>query len=478
MDLFIQLAEKINQGLNHFIWGPVMLAAFLMVGLMFTVRTGFFQIRHLRLWMHYTAFQLFSNRKTRKTEDRHAISQFQSICTALAATLGTGNIAGVATAIVTGGPGAVFWMWVSAFVGMMTSYAEKSLGIKYRYRDSNGDWVGGAMIYMERGLGWRWLACFFSVCCIFASFGIGNMAQVNSIACGLESAFQVSPHLTSFFLMVFMSLVIIGGIKRIASVTEKLIPFVSIFYIFGGLLVILCNVTQVPEALSLIFREAFRPIANGGGSALGGGLLGYGMSQALRTGISRGVFSNEAGMGSSVISHSASDVKEPAIQGMWGMFEVFVDTVVVCTITALVILTSGVYDMKQTLSLSAQGLEVLSGAPLTSNAFATIIPFGDEFVALAILLFAFCTLVSWSYYGERSVAYLFGQKAVIPYKMIFILMIHIGCTSSLDFVWSISDTFNGFMAVPNLIAITLLSGQVVQLTQDYLKREKLRKSTG
>lgn len=465
MDSFIQIIEAANQALNDFIWGPVMLAAFLIVGLLFTVRTGFFQIRYLKLWMRHTVFQLFG-RKSRRTGDSHAISQFQSICTALAATLGTGNIAGVATAIISGGPGAVFWMWVSAFLGMMTSYAEKSLGIKYRYRNHKGEWVGGAMVTIERGLGWKWLACFFSVCCVLASFGIGNMAQANSIACGLESTFHISPYITSFCLMLSLSLIIIGGIRRIGSVSEKLVPFMSLLYIGGGLFVISCNLSRLPEALSLILREAFH------WRAAGGGILGYGMARALRTGISRGVFSNEAGLGSSVISHAASDVKEPAIQGMWGMFEVFADTLVVCTVTALVILTSGVYDMQGVLTLTARGGEPLSGAPLTSAAFGSAIPFGDKFVALSILLFAFCSLISWSYYGERSIEYLIGPKAVIPYKMFFILIIYVGCTSSLDFVWSISDTFNGFMAVPNLTALLLLSGQVVQLTKDYLYKSK------
>lgn len=469
MDKIIQVITSVNGALNDFIWGPVMLAAFLIVGLMFTIRTGFFQISKFKYWIEVTFLQLFKNKKVLRTDDKHSISQFQSLCTALAATIGTGNIAGVATAIAAGGPGAVFWMWLSAFLGMMTNYAENTLGIKYRYKNEKGAWMGGAMVYIERGLGWKWLAVIFSIFCGLASFGIGNMTQANSIAHGLNDSFHIPPIATAIILMIMVSLVIIGGIKRIASVTEKIVPFMAIFYIIGGLVVIFCNISALPAAFGAIFREAFNF------KAAGGGVLGYGIVLAARKGISRGVFSNEAGLGSSVMVHSASDVKEPVVQGMWGIFEVFADTLIVCTITALTILTSGVYDMSAYLDNIANGVENVSGTALTSSAFSSVIPFGGPFVAICIMLFAFSTLLGWSYYGERAIEYLFGIKAIFPYKIIFVLMILFGCTAELNLVWDISDTLNGFMAVPNLIAITLLSGQVVKMTKEFIGRVKAGK---
>jgi len=467
MEGITQVIESVNQVLNDFIWGPVMLVLFLAVGLLFTVRTKFFQITKIKMWLNATVLAIFKNKKVLRTDDKHSISQFQSLCTALAATIGTGNIAGVATAIALGGPGAVFWMWLSAFLGMMTNYAENTLGIKYRYKNEKGNWIGGAMIYIEKGLGWKWMAILFSVFCMLASFCIGNMTQANSIASGLNSSFGLPKEVTAVLIMGAVALVILGGIKRIASVTEKIVPFMAIFYIVGGLVVIFVNVTRVPAAFGLIFSEAFNF------KAMGGGVLGYGIVTAMRRGISRGVFSNEAGLGSSVMVHSASDVKEPVVQGMWGIFEVFADTLVVCTITALTILTSGVYDMNKYLSNIQNGIDNVSSTALTSEAFHSVIPFGGQFISIAIMLFAFSTILGWSYYGERAVEYLFGLKAIIPYKIIFIGVIFIGCVTSLELVWDIADTFNGFMAVPNLIAVLLLSGQVVEMTKDYLKRRKL-----
>lgn len=458
--------EKVNGVLNDFIWGPVMLVFFLLVGLMFTVRTGFFQVTKFKYWIDVTFLQIFKNKKVRKTDDKHSISQFQSLCTALAATIGTGNIAGVATAIALGGPGAIFWMWLSAFFGMMTNYAENTLGIKYRYKNDKGFWIGGAMIYIERGLHCKWLAVIFSIFCGLASFGIGNMTQANSIASGLKSSFNIPAEVSAVVIMTFVALVIVGGIKRIAAVTEKVVPFMALFYILGGLIVIIANIANVPHAFAMIFTEAFNF------KAVGSGVLGYGIMAAMKRGISRGVFSNEAGLGSSVMVHSASDVEEPVIQGMWGIFEVFADTIVVCTITALIILTSDVYDMGAYLSDIAAGVEVVSGTTLTANAFASVIPFGDKFIAVAVMLFAFSTILGWSYYGERAIEYLFGGKAVLPYKIIFVAVISLGCLASLDLVWDIADTLNGFMAIPNLIAVTLLSGQVVEMTKDYLNRKK------
>lgn len=468
MDHFLKTVENVNGILNNFIWGPYMLVFFLLVGAMFTIRTGFFQITQIKRWMEVTILSVFKDHKVRRTDDKHSISQFQSLCTALAATIGTGNIAGVATAIALGGPGAVFWMWLSAFLGMMTNYAENTLGIKYRYRNERGDWIGGAMIYIERGLHCKWLAVIFSVFCFLASFGIGNMTQANSIASGLSDSFGVPAWVTAVVIMFFVALVIVGGIKRIASVTEKIVPFMAVFYILGGLVVIIANIGAVPAAFAMIFREAFNF------QAAGSGVLGYGIAVAMKRGISRGVFSNEAGLGSSVMVHSASDVEEPVIQGMWGVFEVFADTIVVCTITCLTILTSGVYDVEGYLTAIAAGGEsaVVSGTTLTANAFATVIPHGDKFVAIAIMMFAFSTILGWSYYGERAVEYLFGIRGILPYKVIFVIMIFFGCTASLSLVWDIADTLNGFMSVPNLIAVTLLSGEVVEMTKAYLKKKQ------
>lgn len=469
MEHFISNIDSINQILNNFIWGPIMLAFFLGIGLMFTLRTKFFQLTHYKMWLGNTILACLSKKGVRKTKEKHSISQFQSLCTALAGTIGTGNIAGVATAIAAGGPGAIFWMWLSAFFGMMTNFAEKSLGIKYRYKNDKGFWIGGAMVYIEKGLGVKWLAVLFSVFCAFASFGIGNMAQIQSISSSLHNSFQIPPLLTGVVVASCVAMVIMGGIKRISSVTEKFVPFMALLYIAGGLVVILANIEAVPAAFASIFGEAFRF------KAAGGGIAGYGIAVAMKKGISRGVFSNEAGLGSSVMVHSASDVKEPVIQGMWGMFEVFADTLVVCTITALTILTSGIYDMNTYISNTAGNIPNLDGAPLTAESFASVIPYGSQFVALSILFFAFSTLLGWSYYGERAVEYLFGLKAIVPYKICYVFVIVIGSVSSVRLAWEISDTLNGFMAIPNLIALTLLSGEVMQMLKDYLARYVTKK---
>lgn len=475
-DIFVNKVSEINSVLNDFIWGPIMLAFFLFVGLMFTLRTKVFQITHIKYWLDVTILQLFrkEGKSVLKTDDKHSISQFQSLCTALAATIGVGNISGVAIALALGGPGAIFWMWLSAFLGMMTNYAENTLGIKYRYKNEKGNWIGGAMIYIEKGLGWKWLAVIFSIFCVLASFGIGNMSQGNEIANGLKNSFGVPTYVTALIVMVFAGLVILGGIKRIASVTEKFVPFMALTYIVGALIVIFAHAGNIPSAFASIFQNAFNlPSA-------AGGVTGFTIMVAMRRGISRGVFSNEAGLGSSVMVHSASDVKEPVVQGMWGIFEVFADTLVVCTMTALTILTSGVYDYKEYAKYVGSELpETLkSGVALTSEAFETVFgSFGGSFISIAIMLFAFSTILGWSYYGERAIEYLFGLKAVPVYKIIFILFIFVGCNVKLDLVVNISDTFNGFMALPNLIAVTLLSGQVVQMTKEYIQKVKSGKET-
>lgn len=476
MENIIQLITNVNSVLNNFIWGPVMLAIFLAVGLMFTVRTKVFQISHFKYWIDVTFLQLFRKEAThvRKTNDKHAISQFQSLCTALAATIGVGNISGVAVALALGGPGAIFWMWLSAFLGMMTNYAENTLGIKYRYKNEKGDWVGGAMVYIERGLGWKWLAVIFSVFCVLASFGIGNMSQGNEIANGLYNSFSIPRWATALAVMLLAGLVIVGGIKRIASVTEKLVPFMAVTYIIGALVVIFSNIAEVPGAFAAIFGNAFNL------PSMGGGVAGFTVMIAMRRGISRGVFSNEAGLGSSVMVHSASNVKEPVVQGMWGIFEVFADTLIVCTLTALTILTSGVYDYTEYAKYIGTSLPdtLKSGVALTSSAFESVFgSLGGNFISIAVMLFAFSTILGWSYYGERGIEYLFGLKAVPVYKLIFILVIFLGCNASLSLVVDISDTFNGFMALPNLIAVALLSGQVITMTKEYITKVKSGKET-
>ncbi|MDR2606676.1 MAG: alanine:cation symporter family protein [Oscillospiraceae bacterium] len=463
----LERITELNAAVYGFVWGPVMLAFFMFVGVMFTVRSGFFQFTHFKLWITQTALSIFKKRVVRKTKDAHAISQFQSLCTALAATIGTGNIVGVATALALGGPGAIFWMWISACLGMMTAFAEVSLGVKYRYRSESGSWIGGAMIYIERGLKCKPLAVIYSVFLVLASFGMGNMSQANSVAAGLSGSFGISPVITAIALMVLISLVILGGIKRIAGVTEKIVPFMAAFYFIGGLIVVFAHIGNVGSAFELIFREAFRA------DAAAGGIAGYGMFIAMRRGISRGVFTNEAGLGSGVIAHSASDVTEPAIQGMWGILEVFIDTILICTLTAIAILCSGVYDLRSYAAALRLGElpETMTGVGLVNAAFDTALPFGGYFISVSIALFAFATLVGWSYYGERGITYLLGQKAVLPYKLIFIAAIAPGCVSNLNLVWDVSDTFNGLMAIPNLIALTLLSGQVIAGLRGYLSKK-------
>lgn len=491
MDKFLNAVEFVNGKINGFVWGPIMLVVFLLVGLLCTVRSGFFQVTKIKLWLDETILAIFKKKSVRKTDDKTAISQFQALSTALAATVGTGNIAGVATAIVSGGPGAIFWMWLSAFLGMMTNFAENVLGIKYRYKDEKGNWVGGAMIYMDRGLNMKWLAVIFSFFCILASFGIGNMSQANSISSSISSVihtnFGVAVSTVNVFgrnidiatiivgvvIMAAVALVILGGLKRIASVTEKVVPFMAIFYIFGGLIIVLVNAKHIPAAFGMIFNSAFNF------KAVGGGILGYTIAQAMRFGIARGVFSNEAGLGSSVMVHSASDVKEPVVQGMWGIFEVFSDTIIICTITALSILTT-VYNPELGAPAAADGTPLLdatgaalSGSALTTAAFSTVFGhFGGLFISIALTLFAFSTILGWSYYGERGIHFIFGSKAVPVYKVIFILIIIVGCVSHLNIVWDISDTFNGLMAIPNLFAVVLLHGQVIDEIKSYLKRRK------
>ena len=467
----LETITNANGFVNSIVWGPAGLALLFCTGLIMSLRTGFFQFGHFGYWMKNTIGAIFTNKNiTAHTEkEDKAISQFQSLCTALAATIGTGNIVGVATAIISGGPGSIFWMWVMAILGMMTNYSENVLGIFYRRKNAAGEWSGGAMYYLSDGLGskkgckklGRVLAVLFACFCVLASFGIGNMSQINSIAGNMNAAFQIPNLVTGILLMVLSALVILGGLKRVAAVTEKVVPVMALFYIVGALTVVLTHVNSIPAAFASIFKSAFAM------KAAGGGVLGYGVSRAITWGFKRGAFSNEAGLGSSVMVHSSSNVKEPVQQGMWGIFEVFADTIVVCTLTALVILTSGFVDLD-----TGHMLTDVQGSALVGQAFSTVFgAFGPKFIAVAILLFAYSTVLGWSHYGTKAFEYLFGTRASRGYQLVFVVMVVVGATMKLDLAWDLSDTFNGLMMVPNLIGVLSLSGTVAKITKNYVDRK-------
>lgn len=469
MDKIIQTISDVNSTINSYVWGIPMLALIISTGIIMTVITKFFQLRRAGHVTKETIGGVFTKKHVTKSTEKSSISQFQALCTALAATIGTGNIAGVATAIVVGGPGAVFWMWLSAFFGMMTNYSENILGIYYRRKNSKDEWCGGAMYYLQDGLGskkhckhlGRILAVLFSIFCVIASFGIGNMVQVNTISGAMKDSFGVPPIFTGIILMCIAALVVLGGIKRIASVTEKIVPFMALAYIAGTLFILFNHISSIGAVFSAIFKGAF------GFDAISGGVLGTLISKTITMGFKRGVFSNEAGLGSSVMVHSASNVKEPVVQGMWGIFEVFVDTIIVCTLTAFSILSSGLVDLN-----TGKMLTDLEGVAVVSAAFSTSIHnFAGQFIAIAVLLFAFSTVLGWSYYGTKAFEYLFGTKASIGYKIVFVVFIVIGATMNLSLAWDLSDTFNGLMAIPNLIGVLSLTGTVYTITKNYSDRK-------
>jgi len=457
MSSLANLLLKINSELQSFLLGPVMLTAFIGVGLYFNVKTGFFPITRIKTWLRHTLFSLF--KKSSHTSDGSSLSSFEALFAALAGSMGTGNITGVATAIVYGGPGAVFWMWISAFLGMMTKYAENVLGMLYREKKPDGSgYCGSPMLYMEKGLKCRPLAIIFAVCCVLASFGLGNMTQGNSVATALEASLFIPPIFCGIGLAIIVALVIMGGLKRIGTISSYLIPIVSIVYIFCAIIILFVNADSLPGVFALIFKEAFRF------KAVGGGILGYGIKKALRLGVSRGVFSNEAGLGSSVMVYSSSSNASPASQGMWGIFEVFLDTIVACTLTALVILCSGVYDANAYAAALQNGIEVVNGSVLASNAFAgTFGSFGHYFISVSMAVYAFATLLTWSHYGAISCEYLFGSKITPYYNILFLIVIVLGCVTKLEIIWNIADTLNCMLAIPNLIALVLLSGKVINV---------------
>lgn len=459
----------INDTLNRLVWGPGMLVLLVGVGIYYTVRTRFFQLTHFFAMLQKTLGALFTRKKR---AEPGSLSPVQAMTTALAATMGTGNLVGVATALAAGGPGAIFWMWVSAFFGMMTKYAEVVLAVHFREKNAKGEWVGGPMYYIQKGLGnhWRPLSALFALFAACAAFGMGNIAQVNSIAGAVESAclsfglaldagsLRALRRIVGMAVALCVGLVLFGGQKRIGRMTECLIPFLSLFYIAGSVFVIACHADQLGSAFASIFAGAFCP------KSAAGGILGYTLLQAARIGVARGVFTNEAGLGSAPLAHASADVKHPSEQGFFGMFEVFADTLVVCTLTALVILCSGVFP-----GIDPQtGQCLLSGAPLTIAAFATVFgKWGSVFIAISILLFAFSTLLSWSLYGQRCFEYLFGLRGTGLYRLLFLVVIVLGATMDLRLAWELSDTLNGLMALPNLIALWGLAPVVLRLTRQY-----------
>lgn len=475
MNEFLATVAHVNDVINNFVWVKIGLILLLGTGIIMTCLTGFFQVLHFRHWWKHTIGELFNKESDSKDKsDKHNISQFQSLCTALAATVGVGNIAGVASAIVAGGAGSIFWMWIAAFFGMMTNYSENVLGIYYRRKNERGEWCGGPMYYLRDGLGRHKncrtlgavLAVAFCIFCLFASFGIGNLSQNNTIAVNLNAAFNVPTWVTGIGIVIVAALVIIGGIKRIAAVTEKIVPFMVALYMIGALVIFFSNIQSAGLVFKSIFGCAF------GIKAVEGGFVGVTVKSVITWGFKRGVFSNEAGLGSSVMVHSCSNVREPVRQGMWGIFEVFADTIVVCTLTAFVILSSGVVDPATgtVLVTGADGV-ALEKTALVGAAFSTVFgKFGTGFIAIAVMLFAFSTTLGWSVYGSKAWEYLFGRKSVIGYKIFFVLMCFVGPQLTSSLAWDISDTFNGMMMIPNLIGVLVLSPEVYKITKNYIAR--------
>ncbi|MDO5310750.1 MAG: alanine/glycine:cation symporter family protein [Clostridia bacterium] len=469
MEGFLNVVEKVNNAVNGFVWGWPALILLAFVGVLMTILTKFFQISHIGHWFKNTIGAIFGDKHVTKHTDDKSISQFQSLCTALAATVGTGNIAGVASAIVTGGPGAVFWMWIIAFFGMMTNYSENVLGILFRIKNDKGEWSGGAMYYLKNGLGAKKgckhigsiLAVLFSCFCLLASFGIGNMTQVNTIATNMLDAFSIPKFVTGIIVLVLAGLVIVGGLKRIAAVTEKIVPAMVILYLVGTIVICLMHISSLGAVFVSIFKGAF------GLKAVGGAIVGSGVKLAVQMGMKRGVFSNEAGLGSSVMVHSNSNVKEPVRQGMWGIFEVFADTIVVCTLTALSVLSSGLIDLET----GQVADSVTNTGSLVGQAFGSAFgQIGTGFVAIALLLFAFSTVLGWSHYGTKACEYLFGTKSTLPYRIIFVIAIFGGAVMGENLAWDLSDTFNGLMMIPNLIGVLVLSPIVFKCTKNYVDR--------
>ncbi|WP_136799801.1 MULTISPECIES: alanine/glycine:cation symporter family protein [Desulfosediminicola] len=446
---FIAALDALVGKVNSFAWGPPMLI--LLVG------TGFwltFALRGLQFTKLGHALWLALIKRKEDTDEPGDITHFQALMTALSATVGTGNIAGVATAIAIGGPGALFWMWITGLVGMATKYSEAILAVKYRVKDENGEMAGGPMYYISKGLNMPWLGAVFAVFASVAAFGIGNMVQSNSVADAVQATFNVPPMYTGIALMILTAAVVIGGIKSIGRVTSVLVPIMIVFYVIGAMYIILTHISEVPGALVFIVQQAFNP------TAATGGFAGASIMLAIRMGVARGVFSNESGLGSAPIAAAAAQTKSPATQALVSMTQTFIDTIIVCTMTGLVLILTGLWSSGDT------------GAELTTKAFAAGMPGGAYIVTLGIILFAYSTMLGWCYYGEKSIEYLFGVKSIMPYRIVFIIFIGLGAIAKLSFVWNLSDTLNGLMAVPNLIGLLLLTPVIISETKKYFGNDK------
>lgn len=460
----INKITTVNSAVNSFAWGPIMLLLLVGSGIYLTFRTGFLQVRKFGFIMKNTVGSLFSKKTGKKSGDTKNLTPFQAVTTALAGTVGTGNIAGVTGAVFVGGPGAVFWMWVSAFFGMCTKYAEIALSMKYRERDKDGVYHGGPMYYITHGLGknFKWLAVIFALLGALASFGIGNIAQSNEIAGAVNSLTGLSPFWVGVILAIIVAIVVLGGAKRIGQVTSYIVPFMAIFYILAGIAVIAIKITDIPAAFVQIFRGAFSL------KSIGGGIFGYVIMTAMRQGFARGVFSNEAGLGSAPIAHAASTTEEPVEQALWGVFEVFIDTIVICSITGFAVILSGVLD-------TTGGLDAFaSKGAAAAAAFNAILPgtIGGIVIQISLIFFALSTVLSWCYYGSTCLAYITKNNRVLDllYKLVFIGICIVGAVGSGTLMWDISDTLNGLMALPNLIALIPLAGVVAKMTKDYFNK--------
>ncbi|MCH1920096.1 sodium:alanine symporter family protein [Shewanella sp. A3A] len=442
--------------INDVVWGVPMLVMILGVGLFLSIGLKLMPVLKLG-----TGFKLLWSGRApdEDQQEQGQISPFNALMTSLSATIGTGNIAGVATAIAMGGPGALFWMWCTALVGMATKYSEAVLAVKFREEDAKGHHVGGPMYYIKNGLGkkWTWLGVVFAVFGACAGFGIGNTVQANSVADALSANFGVAPWITGVVMMLLVGAVLMGGIHRIADVAGKLVPLMTIFYIVSGLAVLVVYAADLPAALSLIVKSAFTPVAAQGGFA------GAAVWAAVNLGVARGVFSNEAGLGSAPIAHAAAQTNNPVTQGLVAMLGTFIDTIIVCSITGLAIVVTGSWSSGE------------NGAPLTSMAFGHALPIGNYVVAVALAIFAFTTILGWSFYSEKCIQFLFGVKAIMPFRLIFTIVVPIGALAKLDFIWLLADTLNAMMALPNLVALLLLSPVVFKLTRSYFDKQRARK---
>ena len=476
----ISTIESVNNTLNGIVWGWPVIILILGTGILLTVRTGCLQIRHFPDSLNSTILPTLKSLGRKKSADSRlkSVSQFEAFSTAISGTVGTGNIIGVISAILTGGPGAVFWMWISAFFGMVTNYSENVLGLYFRKKDKNGNLSGGAFYYIAYGLKWKWLGYLAAVFCVFAAVGMSGV-QTNKISGTLTEAYaRITSSQSSgsirlvigIIVAVITAVVIIGGIKRIGKVASMLVPFMSLLFIIMALIAICMNIESIPKAFALIFSKAFNF------RAAGGGILGYSFSRVIKEGMARGVFSNEAGLGSSVIAHSASETREPVMQGLWGVFEVFFDSFIICTLTAIMFLTT--FDIT---ALSADAEDSVMSMNMFSTNFGA---FGTAVFSVILPLFAFTTVIAWSYYGEKAVEFCFGwmkqehrKYVVVAFKIVYVVLIAVSSMIHSELIWAIDDTFNGLMAVPNLICLVALNGLVAKITKNYFDRKKGRDVT-